>query len=314
MILAVGMFYLWDGWEEGAMQVLGDAVAFLGSLWLAVRYNLPVGTFLGEKFGVAKVWMEVIGYVTVGLFSQAVISHLMMILMNRVPNSWEGAKINRVVGAFANGVKGAVVMAFVMLVILALPLKGTIRADIRKSVIGGRMVMLAHQYGGEVETSLSEAARQAVKFLTVKPQSSETISLDVAVEDCRLVVDEVTEWKMLDLVNSERAKEGAPRLNVDIKIVAAARAHSRDMFVRKYFSHFSPEGEDVGERMTQAGIKYSLAGENLAYAPDLQTAHTGLMESEGHRRNILEARFGRIGIGVVNGGDCGMMFTQNFAD
>lgn len=52
----------------------------------------------------------------------------------------------------------------------------------------------------------------------------------------------------------------------------------------------------------------------MAYAPDTQTAHTGLMDSEGHKRNILEAEFGRVGIGVIDAGVQGMMFVQVFAD
>jgi uncharacterized protein YkwD len=87
------------------------------------------------------------------------------------------------------------------------------------------------------------------------------------------------------------------------------------MYMRDYFSHVDPEGHDAGYRMEKAGISYSIAGENLAFAPDVATAHQGLMESEGHRENILEPRFTRIGIGVIAGGGTNeMMFTQDFAD
>jgi uncharacterized protein YkwD len=118
----------------------------------------------------------------------------------------------------------------------------------------------------------------------------------------------------LELVNSERAKTGAKPLVIDEKIVSVARAHAGDMFEKHYFSHVSPEGKDAADRMSTAGVKFTLAGENLAYAADVETAHRGLMESTGHKANILEERFGRAGIGVISGGVCGMMFTQNFAN
>ncbi len=74
-----------------------------------------------------------------------------------------------------------------------------------------------------------------------------------------------------------------------------ARAHADDMFRRGYFSHDTPEGVDPFQRMKQAGIVFGLAGENLALAPTLDIAHNGLMNSPGHRANILKPHSGRWG-------------------
>ncbi|MEO5953203.1 MAG: CAP domain-containing protein, partial [Chloroflexia bacterium] len=68
------------------------------------------------------------------------------------------------------------------------------------------------------------------------------------------------------------------------------------------------------QRMDTAGITYRTAGENLALAPSLDIAHEGLMNSPGHRANILNADFGRVGIGVLDGGVYGKMFVQEFRD
>ena len=64
--------------------------------------------------------------------------------------------------------------------------------------------------------------------------------------------------------------------------------------------------------MTEAGVKFRTAGENLALAPTLQLAHTGLMNSPGHRANILRPEFGRLGIGIMDGGFRGIMVSQEF--
>ena len=66
--------------------------------------------------------------------------------------------------------------------------------------------------------------------------------------------------------------------------------------------------------MSKRKIKFISAGENLAYAPTVEIAHQGLMNSPGHRENILRPSFGRVGIGVIDGGVYGKMFTQDFAD
>jgi uncharacterized protein YkwD len=86
------------------------------------------------------------------------------------------------------------------------------------------------------------------------------------------------------------------------------------MFARGYFAHETPEGESPFDRFNKAGITYRTAGENLALAPTLSLAHTGLMNSPGHRANILNPEFGRVGIGIIDGGLHGLMVTQDFRD
>ncbi|KKR88441.1 MAG: SCP-like protein extracellular [Candidatus Gottesmanbacteria bacterium GW2011_GWA2_41_12] len=66
--------------------------------------------------------------------------------------------------------------------------------------------------------------------------------------------------------------------------------------------------------MKNAGIFYTEAGENLAFAPNVNIAHAGLMNSPGHRANILSPDFGKVGIGVIDGGIYGEMFVQKFTD
>jgi uncharacterized protein YkwD len=56
------------------------------------------------------------------------------------------------------------------------------------------------------------------------------------------------------------------------------------------------------------------AGENLAYAPSVAIAHEGLMNSPGHRENILRASFNKLGVGVIDAGVNGKMFCQEFTN
>ena len=93
-----------------------------------------------------------------------------------------------------------------------------------------------------------------------------------------------------------------------------ARRHSADMFARGYFAHDTPEGLDPFARMREAHVRYLTAGENLALAPTLLVAHSGLMNSPGHRANILHPQFGRLGIGIMDGGIRGLMVSQEFRD
>ncbi len=122
----------------------------------------------------------------------------------------------------------------------------------------------------------------------------------------------VEEQQMLNLVNSERVKNGLAPLQVDMEMTRLARMKSQDMIDKNYFSHTSPTYGSPFTMLRNAGITYRSAGENLAGAGSVSRAHTNLMNSSGHRANILNSSFTHVGIGIVKGGPYGMMFTQLF--
>jgi uncharacterized protein YkwD len=117
---------------------------------------------------------------------------------------------------------------------------------------------------------------------------------------------------MLSWVNAERIKAGLNTLKADPELTAVGREHSVDMFQQGYFSHVSPGGKGPFDRMRNDGVQFTNAGENIALAPTLDIAHNGLMHSPGHRANILRPEFGRLGIGIVDGGKYGLMISQEF--
>jgi uncharacterized YkwD family protein len=120
------------------------------------------------------------------------------------------------------------------------------------------------------------------------------------------------EQEMLNLVNQERAKAGLNPLEPDMELVKLARMKAQDMIDNGYFAHQSPTYGSPFDMMRSAGITYRTAGENLAGAGTVQRAHTALMNSDGHRRNILNPAFDHVGIGIIEGGPYGLMCVQMF--
>lgn len=120
------------------------------------------------------------------------------------------------------------------------------------------------------------------------------------------------EQQMINLVNQERTSRGLKALQVDMTLVKTARMKSQDMITNNYFAHQSPTYGSPFDLMKSQGVSYRYAGENLAGAGSVTSAHTNLMNSSGHRANILNVNFTHIGIGIVHGGRYGIMFTQHF--
>lgn len=120
------------------------------------------------------------------------------------------------------------------------------------------------------------------------------------------------EQQMFDLVNKERTTAGLRALEIDMRLVEQARLKSRDMSELGYFAHQSPTYGSPFDQMKKAGIAYRAAGENLAGASTVAMAHEGLMNSSGHRANILNTTFTHVGIGVAPSSKYGLLFTQMF--
>jgi uncharacterized YkwD family protein len=120
------------------------------------------------------------------------------------------------------------------------------------------------------------------------------------------------EQKMVNLVNEARKQNGLPALAVDLELSKVARVKSQDMVTHNYFSHQSPTYGSPFDMMKKFGINYTAAGENIACNQEVTAAHQALMNSQGHRENILSTNFTHIGVGIVEGGKCGKMFTQLF--
>ncbi|MFZ7102192.1 MAG: CAP domain-containing protein [Peptococcaceae bacterium] len=131
-------------------------------------------------------------------------------------------------------------------------------------------------------------------------------------KDSELTKQEQMEYQMLDLINKERREAGVAPLKMDRDLVKIARLKSQDMIAKNYFSHTSPTYGSPFEMMDKFGIDYRSAGENLAGHYSVTGAHEALMDSPGHRRNILDPNFTHIGIGIGEGGPYKIMFTQMF--
>jgi len=100
------------------------------------------------------------------------------------------------------------------------------------------------------------------------------------------------------LVNQERAAVGEEPLKLDAALSNVSQAFSEDMVQRNYFSHTSPDGLGPTDRLKAGNIIYQTWGENIAYYYKTPAeVMTAWMNSAGHKANILNAKFGKIGIG-----------------
>ena len=124
---------------------------------------------------------------------------------------------------------------------------------------------------------------------------------------------DATEEMMVHLINQTRVAEGLHALTYTPAYNPIARKHSADMIANEYFGHVDPNGDNARNRLNDGGLTFSYYGENLAYGQYSPIyAHEALMNSEGHRRNILHADFTHVLVGVDFNTKGVPYFTVNF--
>ncbi|SFI78623.1 CAP domain-containing protein [Thermoflavimicrobium dichotomicum] len=147
----------------------------------------------------------------------------------------------------------------------------------------------------------SQSKKEQAPNQTAKPAPSQS---DASEQQQTSYTLSEFEKQVVDLTNQERAKYGLPALKVDPKLSQMARDKAKDMHDNNYFDHISPTYGSPFDMMKQYGIQFNAAGENIAMGQlTPQEVVNGWMNSEGHRKNILNKDFNYIGVGYVKDGN-----------
>jgi len=311
LLLAVIILSLVNGYRRGFVHGVLDLAGWVLSVLAGLRYYQPVARWLGARVDLwSEVWDQPIAFILIGVFVSIVVHLIGHAILTRLPKDIQKRSGNQILGLLPGFVNGLIIAAILSALLLALPLSERVSESTRDSAIANRLAVYAERLEGQLRPVFGEAIGRTLNLLTIRPDSNERVTLPFKVATTRPRPD--LEKRMLDLVNQERAAAGLRPLAADPEMTEVARRHSADMFARGYFAHDTPEGLTPFDRMRQSDVEFLTAGENLALAPTLQVAHTGLMNSPGHRANILRPQFGRVGIGIMDGGMCVLMVSQEF--
>ncbi len=296
------------GFLLGALDLVGVAVALIVA---ALYYRRLIDPLVDR--GLGRGTAAIVAFAALNLAAQAVVSLLTGVLfrpIRRLPWPWLLRWGDGVLGVVPGAIKGLAIAAVVVMPLAFVQRPLVLSEEVRASRLADPLVDLGlDALYGAVERYDVDLADFAV--ITSRP-SEDSIRLPFTVAQ-GLKPDPAAEAAMLELVNAERAAAGLDPVRLDPELTAVGRAHSEEMFRLGYFAHRSPVTGEPGDRLDAAGVRYLASGENLAYAPSVEVAHRGLMNSPGHRANILNPLFTRLGVGIVRSERRGLMVSQEFA-
>jgi uncharacterized protein YkwD/uncharacterized membrane protein required for colicin V production len=312
IIVLVLAYFASEALRHGFWVILADFFAFLGSLLVSLRAYKFSASFLKTNFSLPHSIANALGFLVTAILAEAILGYVFAHVIALLPKKLWNNKLSKYLAVAPAVGEGIILVAFLLTLAVGFPIKPSIKQDINDSRIGSLILTKTSKIEKAINEVFGGVIEDSLTYLTIKPGSREVVPLSIEKQD--LSIDEVSEEEMVALINEERKERGLNELTLSAEIVAVARSHARDMWERKYFGHVSPEGYDVGDRLDQAKVTYTYAAENLALAPTVTTAHNGLMGSPGHRENILDPRYKKVGVGVIDNGVYGKMFVENFSD
>ena len=308
-LIFVVLLAIWFGWHRGFILGSLDLLTWAGSLILGYLFYSYTAEGMQRLFDFG-IWLLPLAFIITVIFGRILIGLITRFIIRAIPERANHVTFNKFLGIIPGVINGWIYAIILSALLLALPLRDSITQETRNSKLGVKLAMQSEWVNKKLAPVFDEAIRHTMNSLIVHPASNDKVPLGFTHDDPTVRPD--LEMKMLALVNRERAKAGLHALKPDPQMTMVARAHSRDMFARGYFAHDNPDGKDPFDRMRAANVRFLAAGENLALAQTLEIAHTNLMNSPGHRANILKPEFGRLGIGVLDGGFYGLMISQEF--
>jgi uncharacterized protein YkwD len=314
-LLFIGMMVLFALSARGLLATFLEILSFVLSLYFSFQTYTFFGGLLVKNFQTPSGIADAGGFFIAWSLVEIVLYFIIYFVSNRYFLRIHHNPLNKKLGYFAGIVQGILIYVFLVSIIFALPVRGNIKNAILQSRVGPYFVNMSQSLQLRSKGVFGGAVSEALNFLTIKPHSNESVSLDFSLKETQVTIDSESEMKMLELVNQEREKVGLKPLVMDVRLQELARIYAKTMLENGFFSHISKvDGSSPSERADKRGISYQVLGENLAFAPDVYLAHQGLMNSEGHRANILGADYNKVGLGVIDGGVYGKMFVQEFSD
>ena len=321
-ILVVVAWNIADGVRRGFIFALIGLIGFVLSAVLALTLYVQLAEWSEAQWNLPGLLVRPLAFGALWAGASILVSVLGRFLGAPFSFLLRGSPLDLLLSILPSSAKGLIVSGFALTVLLAVPPLpegapggvgfALLRQSIQQSALAAELVERTAAFDRQARELVGEPLSETLTLLTVRPETDERIDLDFRVASP--AIDPAAEARMFELVNQERRRHGLRALVREGRIDEVARAHSLDMLGRGYFAHTTAEGRTPFQRLRDGGVPFTAAGENLALAPTVALAHQGLMESPGHRANILRGEFGRIGIGAVAADGRGYVFTQNFAD
>ncbi len=307
------LFVMYRGYRRGLIREAADLLLLLVAALVAFRTGEASAAFFGSWTGASPLVARTLGSFAVFFLIQLAGSFAIRRFLRMLGPT---TVFDRVAGSAVSGAWLAFLVTLMLLVASALPLSGTPERLLDESKVAALVAgedsfakaAVSDIVGDRVLESLVNR-NQLIGDQQMVIEGAERVEIPKAGTDLVEARDDAQE--VFTLLNLARVSAGEDPLPWSAALSEVAGGHGFEMYRNGYFSHVSPDTGTVADRVQAVGIFYTFVGENLALSPTAASVHEGLMASPGHRENILNSQFTRVGIAAIQG-PVGLMVVQVF--
>lgn len=315
VILAALGYAAYNGTRRGAALIGFELLSFFMATLVALAVYHSVGALLKFVAGVTLALANIGAFLIIWMLVEVICALLVRrFVLPRLQSQTQLSRLNQAGGGALNVGKALVLIMVGLVLFSGLPLSAGVKRPVTSSFVASKILASSGVLQQWIGSGLGSDLSQSMNFFTVPSDPESKMHVDLGFTTTNIQDYPEGEAQMLELTNRERTSRGLPALTLHIQAREVARAYSARMLAQGYFSHLDPDGHNPFDRMKAAGIKFNAAGENLALAPTIQLAEQGLMNSPGHKANILSPAYHQVGIGVIDAGPYGLMITEDFTD
>ena len=315
LLLGLGLVAaLIRGYRRGFLRGMIELAGFVLAVLVGYRSGPAAGVVIESWSGADPLAARVIGSIAVFV---AILAGASLVARRLV---WVPAPLrplDRMAGVVVSGAWFAVLASFLLILAGTLP---TLPGRVEGLLSGSRAAEIVMSEGTvtpAVSRLLGDRVLESlVNINRLVGRSQVVIEGDASVDipaagSSELVARADAARELFVEVNLARIEEGLGTVAWSAALADVAGLHGREMYEQGYFSHRSPSAGSLEDRLDAFGIPFRAAGENLALSPTVSSVHEGLLSSESHRATMLDPRFTRVGVSVLEG-PLGLMVVQVF--
>jgi len=304
----------WGARRQGCLLTVVGLAGSVGSVVVATVLAIPLAVELGPSLPIPPVWVPPAAFLVLWLGMQSLYLVLARLLIWRRLDPFARSTPNRWFALIPGALRGLVTVGLVLTVLTVAPIPDALLEAIRQSAVANPLVETIRAMERPLDGVFGPAMGQIRDIGREGAAGGDPENQDLSFRVPLPTAAPEAEEQMVEIMNVERRRRGLTPLAVDATLREVARAHAKDLLQQGYFAHMGRDGRSPFDRMHASGIQYTTAGENLALGPTTEDAEAGLIASPSHRANILNPRFARVGVGVMDGGQDGEMFVQEFTN
>ena len=306
------LLYVYEDFRRGFLRSTADLIGMVLAFIVGLNLYTQLADVLARHINLMPSYLNPLSFLIIWLGVQLVFFLFSKLISYWTPQQVKDSTANKALAIVPSICRGIIFIGVIMILLVVAPLDQVHKTYVTDSYIGGLTVKYALSDEDKLEKIFGNPAFQTLAF-AANHQSDEPMVM-LGFNSTAINIDTASEQYILDQINVERQKVGLNTLAGNPLLQNVARAHSRDMLLRGYFSHDSLDGKTQFDHLVNANVAFRETAENIALAPTAPVAETGLMNSPKHKQNILDPSFNSVGVGVIDTGGHGLLVTEDFTN